>query len=187
MFSIASGGSPSAALDQAHATLGRYFGYGSFRPGQERVISSILARRDVLAVMPTGAGKSICYQVPALMGSGLTLVVSPLISLMEDQTRALLAAGRASELPQLVAFHSSAKYCAQTSGRRCLSAYVRGARTPGGPALYCICPGRGAARWYGHSAFGRGRGPLREPMGSGFQARHICKSLSLSRRCRSAP
>ena len=93
MFSIANGGSPSVALDQAHATLGRYFGYGSFRPGQERVISSILARRDVLAVMPTGAGKSICYQVPALMGSGLTLVVSPLISLMEDQTRALLAAG----------------------------------------------------------------------------------------------
>ena len=93
MFSIASGDSPSAALEQAHATLGRYFGYESFRPGQERVISSILARRDVLAVMPTGAGKSICYQVPALMGSGLTLVVSPLISLMEDQTRALLAAG----------------------------------------------------------------------------------------------
>ena len=93
MFSIANGGSPSAALEQAHATLGRYFGYGSFRPGQERVISSILARRDVLAVMPTGAGKSICYQVPPLMGSGLTLVVSPLISLMEDQTRALLAAG----------------------------------------------------------------------------------------------
>ena len=93
MFSVANGGSPSVALDQAHATLGRYFGYGSFRPGQERVISSILARRDVLAVMPTGAGKSICYQVPALMESGLTLVVSPLISLMEDQTRALLAAG----------------------------------------------------------------------------------------------
>ncbi|MGO5361382.1 RecQ family ATP-dependent DNA helicase [Collinsella bouchesdurhonensis] len=93
MFSIANGDSPSAALEQAHATLGRYFGYESFRPGQERVISSILARRDVLAVMPTGAGKSICYQVPALMGSGLTLVVSPLISLMEDQTRALLAAG----------------------------------------------------------------------------------------------
>ena len=93
MFSIANGGSPSVALEQAHATLKRYFGYESFRPGQERVISSILARRDALAVMPTGAGKSICYQVPALMGPGLTLVVSPLISLMEDQTRALLAAG----------------------------------------------------------------------------------------------
>lgn len=93
MFSIANGGAPSAALEQAHAALGRYFGYGSFRPGQERVISSILAGRDVLAVMPTGAGKSICYQVPALMGPGLTLVVSPLISLMEDQTQALLAAG----------------------------------------------------------------------------------------------
>lgn len=74
-------------------TLGAYFGYTSFRPGQDRMVDAILAGRDALGVMPTGAGKSICYQVPALMLPGITFVVSPLLSLMEDQTRALLAAG----------------------------------------------------------------------------------------------
>ena len=66
---------PAAALD----TLKRYFGYSSFRLGQERMVSAILSGCDALGVMPTGAGKSICYQVPALMLSGLTLVVSPLV------------------------------------------------------------------------------------------------------------
>ena len=80
---------PAAALD----TLKRYFGYSSFRPGQERMVSAILSGCDALGVMPTGAGKSICYQVPALMLSGLTLVVSPLVSLMADQVRALKTAG----------------------------------------------------------------------------------------------
>ncbi len=80
---------PAAALD----TLKRYFGYSSFRPGQERMVSAILSGCDALGVMPTGAGKSICYQAPALMLPGLTLVVSPLISLMADQVRALKAAG----------------------------------------------------------------------------------------------
>lgn len=74
-------------------TLGAYFGYTSFRSGQDRMVDAILAGRDALGVMPTGAGKSICYQVPALMLPGITFVVSPLLSLMEDQTRALLAAG----------------------------------------------------------------------------------------------
>ena len=74
-------------------TLGAYFGYTSFRPGQDRMVDAILAGRDALGVMPTGAGKSICYQVPALILPGITFVVSPLLSLMEDQTRALLAAG----------------------------------------------------------------------------------------------
>lgn len=80
---------PAAALD----TLKRYFGYSSFRPGQERMVFAILSGCDALGVMPTGAGKSICYQVPALMLPGLTLVVSPLVSLMADQVRALKAAG----------------------------------------------------------------------------------------------
>lgn len=80
---------PAAALD----TLKRYFGYSSFRPGQERMVSAILSGCDALGVMPTGAGKSICYQVPALMLPGLILVVSPLVSLMADQVRALKAAG----------------------------------------------------------------------------------------------
>ena len=73
--------------------LKRYFGYDSFRPNQGRIVDAILAGRDVLAIMPTGAGKSICYQVPALALDGWTLVVSPLISLMKDQVNALEQAG----------------------------------------------------------------------------------------------
>ncbi len=79
--------------EQALETLGRYFGYDSFRPGQEQMVDAILQGRDALGVMPTGAGKSICYQVPALMLPGITFVVSPLVSLMGDQVRALKAAG----------------------------------------------------------------------------------------------
>ncbi len=78
---------------QKHEILKTYFGYTDFRPGQELLIDSILAGRDVLGIMPTGAGKSICYQVPALMLPGITVVISPLISLMKDQVQALNQAG----------------------------------------------------------------------------------------------
>ena len=78
---------------QAKEVLKKVFGYDSYKKGQESLINGILAGRDVLGIMPTGAGKSICYQVPALVLPGLTLVISPLISLMQDQVKALNEAG----------------------------------------------------------------------------------------------
>ncbi|WP_418666771.1 RecQ family ATP-dependent DNA helicase [Allofournierella sp.] len=79
--------------NQKYSALQSVFGYSSFRPGQEEVVDALLAGRDVLAVMPTGAGKSICYQLPALLLPGVTVVVSPLISLMKDQVQALVQMG----------------------------------------------------------------------------------------------
>ena len=78
------------------SVLKEYFGHDSFREGQNRITDSLLGGRDVLGIMPTGAGKSICYQVPALMFDGITIVVSPLISLMKDQVSALVQSGVAA-------------------------------------------------------------------------------------------
>ena len=83
-------------MENPHSILKKVFGYDSFRPGQEEIVCRLLAGQDVLAVMPTGAGKSICYQVPALLLPGITIVVSPLVSLMKDQVGALVQAGVAA-------------------------------------------------------------------------------------------
>ena len=83
-------------MENPHSILKKVFGYDGFRPGQEQIVSRLLAGQDVLAVMPTGAGKSICYQVPALLLPGITIVVSPLVSLMKDQVGALVQAGVAA-------------------------------------------------------------------------------------------
>ena len=85
--------SNSTDIRSKYEVLERFFGYRSFRRGQEEVVDSLLSGRDALAIMPTGAGKSLCYQIPALMLDGVTLVVSPLISLMKDQVNALTAQG----------------------------------------------------------------------------------------------
>jgi len=80
-------------LEQAQKALQQYYGYPSFREGQKKIITSLLEGHDTLGIMPTGGGKSICYQIPALLYSGTTLVISPLISLMKDQVDALNTVG----------------------------------------------------------------------------------------------
>lgn len=80
-------------MDRKHAVLREYFGHSDFRAGQRDVVDRLLSGGDVLGIMPTGAGKSVCYQVPALIFDGITIVVSPLISLMKDQVTALVQAG----------------------------------------------------------------------------------------------
>src|ERR1700759_4237546 len=91
-----SAASPSAQ-DPKRRVLKDIFGFDDFRPGQTAAIEALLSGRHVLTVMPTGAGKSLCYQVPALVLGGLTLVVSPLVALMQDQVAALRLAGVAAD------------------------------------------------------------------------------------------
>ena len=83
----------SVTMAQAERVLHEKFGFPAFRPGQERAVRAVLERRDTVVILPTGGGKSLCYQVPALMLPGLTVVISPLISLMKDQVDALVARG----------------------------------------------------------------------------------------------
>jgi RecQ family ATP-dependent DNA helicase len=118
--------------DDLRAALRTHFGYDAFRPGQEEAIRGVLAGRDVLAVMPTGAGKSLCYQLPALLRPELTIVVSPLVSLMADQV---------AGLPQHAALVNAQQ---DLAGNRETLARVRG----GGVRLLYVAPERFAARGF---------------------------------------
>lgn len=102
----------------ARQLLKRFYGYNSFRPGQLEIIDAVTSGRDAVVLMPTGGGKSICYQLPALMMEGCTVVISPLIALMEDQTAALVANG----IPA-VALHSNRD---DASNREALEAAAQG-------------------------------------------------------------
>src|SRR2546427_6708004 len=109
-------------LDAARAILSERFGHARFRVHQLKVLGPLVAGRNVLAVLPTGAGKSLCYQVPALLSTGLTLVISPLISLMQDQVGALRRRGIAAAYvnSQLDAQQRRLVLDAATSGRLAL-------------------------------------------------------------------
>lgn len=87
---------PRVTTQRIYATLTEVFGLDDFRPGQEEVVRSVLSRRNTLAIMPTGAGKSLCYQLPAVMLPGMTVIVSPLIALMKDQCDKLIDYGLAA-------------------------------------------------------------------------------------------
>jgi superfamily II DNA helicase RecQ len=89
-------GAPQSPAERAREILSHVFGYASFRGQQEAIIAAALDGRDSLVLMPTGGGKSLCYQIPALVRDGVGVVVSPLIALMEDQVRALREAGVAA-------------------------------------------------------------------------------------------
>ena len=123
-----------------HSILKKVFGYDSFRPGQEDIVRRLLDGQDVLAVMPTGAGKSICYQVPALLLPGITIVVSPLVSLMKDQVGALVQAGVAA-------------------------AFLNNSLTDNQKALMLR---RAREGWYKIIYVAPERGPLHQPVGAGL-------------------
>ncbi|WP_054957595.1 DNA helicase RecQ [Paenibacillus dakarensis] len=127
--------SESMDLNTARAYLQKYYGYPDFREGQKKIVASLLDGRDTLGIMPTGGGKSICYQIPAMMRPGLTLVISPLISLMKDQVDALTTAG------------VSAAYINSTLSGKEVNERIRAARRGELKLLY-VAPERLELDWF---------------------------------------
>src|SRR5690606_34175066 len=125
----------SSLMEEAKSYLQKYYGYPDFREGQRKIVESVLTGADTLGIMPTGGGKSICYQIPALMLPGLTLVVSPLISLMKDQVDALTTAG------------VSAAYINSTLSGKEVNERIRAARRGELKLLY-VAPERLELDWF---------------------------------------
>ena len=151
-------------MPQARAALHRHFGYPDFRPAQAGVVRSVLTGRDTLAVLPTGAGKSVCFQVPAVVLGGLTLVVSPLISLMQDQVAAAGARGipAAALTSGLTAEEQAAVWDRIEAG--CAPPAVPLARAAGADG------GRAARARSPPGSAGGGRGPLHRRVGARLPA-----------------
>ena len=158
---------PAAAptVEAAHRLLAERFGLAEFRPGQAEVIEALLAGRSALAVFPTGSGKSLCYQLPALLLEGVTVVVSPLIALMKDQIDALDAHRRAGRAHRLEPRAGRAARRLRAPAARRAAAALRRARALQQRAL------PGAARGRADRAVRRGRGPLHLGMGPQLPSR----------------
>jgi ATP-dependent DNA helicase RecQ len=146
------------SLDEARGLLERHFGHPTFRSGQRQVVASVLAGRDVLAVLPTGAGKSVCFQVPALALGGVTIVVSPLVSLMQDQVaaagaRGISAAALHSALTPVERDRTLARLGARElrllylSPERLARSAVQLRRTGGRPALLAVDEAHCISEW----------------------------------------
>ena len=176
----------SSDLAAAEEKLHRVFGFADFRPGQREILEAIVGGEDVLAVMPTGAGKSLCYQLPALVRDGVTVVVSPLIALMRDQVEALRelgigaaalnsangAAGNARTFEMLREQRLSLLYCAP---ERLALADTRSALAAAGVGLLAVDEAHCVAKW-GHDFradylnLGEARTALGEPQTVAFTA-----------------
>ena len=176
----------SSDLAAAEEKLHRVFGFADFRPGQREILEAVVAGQDVLAVMPTGAGKSLCYQLPALVRDGVTVVVSPLIALMRDQVEALRelgigaaslnsangAAGNARTFEMLREQRLSLLYCAP---ERLALADTRSALAAAGVGLLAVDEAHCVAKW-GHDFradylnLGESRAALGDPQTVAFTA-----------------
>lgn len=145
-----------------YSILKQYYGHSAFRAGQEALIDAILSGRDALCVMPTGGGKSLCYQIPALLLPGITLVVSPLISLMKDQVAALKSAGIPAAYINSLTDRRADPHGLRPHAQGCLQAHLRRARAVGNEQLFIADAGDGRV------VSRCGRGTLHFAVGTGL-------------------